>query len=188
MRHLFTVVTFCCALGIASPCKAAPIEIGSIFLFDFGVGAGAQLLVENTSGGVVFDNRPIEEAFTNILLTVSGVEYAYGRIGDVPDFYPTTQEGLPDGLTLEALLPGSGVSFLTFDPTIFMLEATVAFSFGAHQVTGGGPLMLFESIPLFVDIPEAAPVPEPGTLLLLSGGLALAVGRRAFRRHDPTAR
>ena len=185
MRHLFTVVTFCCALGIASPCQAALIEIGTITLFELAPDLGVQVIIENTSGGEMFENRPIEDAFTNIVLTVAGLDYSYGSfdIGDVPDFYLSSQ-----GVTPHSGLAGAAVSFVSFEPALFPLDATVTFSFGIYQGTGGGALGNFESMGLFVDIPEAAPVPEPGTLLLLSGGLALAAGRRAFRRQNPPAR
>ena len=180
MRHLFTVVTFCCALGIASPCKAALIDIGNISLVDFG--NGAEIVLQNLSGGLLFEGQPIEDAFTNIVLTVAGQEYVWGRTDGLPEFFSPSL----DGLVRDHLLPTASASFFTFDPTIFLLEANVALSFGGRLVEAGGSLALFDTpISLFVDIPDApAPVPEPGTLLLLSAGLTFAAGRQVRRRRS----
>jgi hypothetical protein len=134
---------------------------------------------------VFFQGQPIEDAFSNIVLSVAGQDYLWGTTVGEPDFYLSTSEGL----VAQQILPGASASFLTFDFALMALDATVALNFGAHLVEGGGTLALFDTpVSLFVDLPEGpAAVPEPGTLLLLATGLALAARRHA-RRRPPSAR
>jgi hypothetical protein len=180
MRKLFTIATFCAVLGFATPCRAALIDIGSISLVDFG--NGAEIVLQNLSAGLLFEGAPIEDAFTNIVLSVAGQDYVWGRTDGLPDFYSPALEGL----VREQISPTADARFLTFDPSLFLVEATVAFSFGGRLVEGGGALAMFDTpTSLFVDIPDgAAPVPEPGTLLLLSAGLTLGAGRHIRRRRS----
>src|SRR5687767_9351005 len=150
MRKLFTIATFCAVLGFATPCRAALIDIGNISLVDFG--NGAEIVLQNLSGGLLFEGELIEDAFTDIVLNVAGQEYVWGRTDGLPEFLSPSLEGL----VREHLLPSAAGSFFTFDPSIFLLEATVALSFGGRQVEGGGSLALFDTpISLFVEVPDA---------------------------------
>lgn len=178
MRKLVTFVVLCVALGSASPSRAGTIDIGNISLVDFGF--GAEVRIENTTFGTA-----VEDAFTDLLLTVDFVEYGFGRINavDPPDFH----DPLLAGFVFESVLAGMGVSLFHPDPFSAFAEATVTFSFGGQLVRGGGTLVLFEqpiSLVVTTEDEGTTPVPEPGGTLTLFGMSVLALAGGAGVRRS----
>ncbi len=121
-----------------------------------------------------------------------------GTIGDVA-YASLTYEGWFDFQAPPVVFPETSADFLSVTSTFLFTGFLRAFADGhdvfAHDLAGGGTAGAYyfrsgdsyrieESQPGYRFLAPAAPVPEPATFLLISGGVATLLARR----RRPTAR
>jgi hypothetical protein len=108
---------------------------------------------------------------------------------DLP-FFSTPDRLLPIRTHLE-LAPGQYfLSIFSTGDIRTVWWQTTAPIFGGWKSTNGGPWISHADVPtaafrLVGDVDSSGLVPEPGSLLLLASGLAVALARRASARRAP---
>lgn len=157
------------------PAAAAPITVGTWYLGSFAGSVGAPV-TGGTGGGGASD--PGAPAWTFSLVGAGQIDVidccALGDRFEVFDF------GVSLGITSVGVAGGC-VTFASCDALVGVGRGTFALPSGNHSITMSVFAANGDPGNNFFRVSQSA-VPEPGTLFLLGGGLALVAARRFKRR------
>ncbi len=191
-------------VSFATAAQAATIPIGFLsfdvlFPADGGAPGSNRFSIANftgdpAAGGFASEDFPIFSsiAFTNSTLTVvadgSSTLFPAGSLGPGfgPDFLQFPDSALISSATFSASISpaaftlGDGSRWL---PTSLLLSVTLLPSNGRSYLSAGFDfaLLTLEASP---DAETPAPVPEPGTALLIASGIASLAGWKTRRRRQ----
>jgi hypothetical protein len=196
-RRLIACAMFAAAVGFLAPSRAGAVPIGT---FSWDDTCGTVFLdpcfsVSNLTG-IPDLTLPTPVTFTDVMIhLVSDVGPMTFGLGDILSFGQSVLF-LPNTITAATLtfgfeLPGT-IQLLdgeTGTPitNLFDLAAAVVPTFADPEILAIGGVEFAQVRTATIDFTQSASVPEPGTLMLLTGGLAmLAATHRRRSRSRPT--